>query len=246
MAYGQQRENLPIEKIEKDMEFVLVKYQNKNEYTNPPKFYLVGNPDNVSVTFNDIVAVSHQRTDKSDTAMEAMTAKVIAMFNDLSDKILLTLLNETYEEFLETDILANYHGEKIICNITDPMNPKGSNTGGNNANDSDENGEQISSSPSSSNGNNGDNGNQNGNNRSGGNSSSKNGKRIQFIVNYPKDNSNNDESNQNSNNDGDGHFEDDKNRTDEYNQKAHELNENEDKEKEKFIHRGKFITFRTT
>lgn len=244
MAYNTpKRENLPIEKPTINCEFALVKYQIKNEYSSDaPKLYLVGNPNHVSITFNDLVAVTHQNQGNGDATLPAQTAKVVAMFNDVTNTFFNKLLNKGYAEFLG-ELPVAYHGESIICNITDPMNPKGSNTGGNNVNDSDENGEQISSSPSTSGGNDGSDGN-NGSNSSSGKGGKQSGGRVQFIVNFPKDDKDSNGKN-NEPNGNEGYTRDDEDATDRINKEVQEMNDEAKENKERFTHIGKFIKFTT-
>ena len=144
--YTPRKEDMIIEKPEKGQEFCLVKYQTKNEYEDA-QIYLVSNYDKVSVTFGDDVVVSYCPNGEKDHHLPNTTARVIAMLNDQSDEIFRTLYNKDYVSMLE-EMEVKWHGEKIICNITNPSSPKGSGSGGMTVTGQDENGEPIDSSPS--------------------------------------------------------------------------------------------------
>ena len=175
MGYGiPRKEDLMIEKPEKGQEFVLVKYKTDSDYDDP-QLYLVSNYDKVSLSFGDDVVVSYTVVDPKDKRMPNTTARVVAMFNDLTDGIMRTLYNTDYVSFLE-ELGVRWQGEKVICNITNPSQPKGSDTGGMSVTGQGEDGESIESSPSTdgtggNGGNNGD--NSKGNPRGGGTSAGK-------------------------------------------------------------------------
>ena len=147
--YTPKKEDLIIEKPEQGQEFCLVKYQTKNEYEDA-QIYLVSNYDKVSVTFGDDVVVSYSSANDKDYHLPNTTARVIAMLNDQSDEIFRTLYNKDYVSMLE-EMNVKWHGENIICNITNPSSPMGSGSGGMTVTGQDENGEPVDSSPSTDN-----------------------------------------------------------------------------------------------
>lgn len=146
MGYGiPRKEDLIIEKPEKGQEFVLVKYKTDSDYDDP-QLYLVSNYDKVSVSFGDDIVVSYTVADAKDKRMPNTTARVVAMFNDLTDGIMRTLYNTDYVSYL-MELGVRWQGEKVICNITNPSQPKGSGSGGMSVTGQGEDGESIESSP---------------------------------------------------------------------------------------------------
>lgn len=217
-------------------EFVLIKATNGDASVS--ELILASNRDGVSCTFNDYVVLTYPEGNK---ALPFKVYQVVGLFNEDTDFILRNLLNDTVKDYLE-NLNAKYFGQVVKCNVTNPDNPKGSNSGGNTST-SNPNGEgKEESSPSTSNG-----GSNSGSNSSRPSGSSK-GKKPNITIIVQKTNDNNNGSS--GNNQGNDNGQEDNNSNvhngnepENYNPNDFGNNENLSDDKKHTVFEGKHVKF---
>lgn len=115
MAWSRRKEDKPFDLSTEDL--VLVEYQDDG------RLYLVSNPQDIGMTYNDIVVVSHLKVGQDDKSLPYSVCRVLGFtskaFKEVMEFVGLDLANGDFFE------APRYHEECIICNITNPNAGKG-------------------------------------------------------------------------------------------------------------------------